>query len=550
MKFSQFKILVLAMFLTAISTASFATIVHFSQTPVESKGQILASSFFDESFYMVGRVSASDATKTKRTLNDNAFGSEYEPQVGDKTEVSEEAIYSWEISNPSLCTVNADGSRSIKRDIVCTKYNPVSKLTEATESSNCVAAQRPKDSVYCLVANEVYQWKVLNTSACSTKCGSGTVQRSRECINTDIDTGARRIAPEHECEMFGLATPPTEYACTELTGCAKGWSYTSWSTCQGLCGENSMQTREASCLDNAGNRIANSECESVSGPAITSKACTPVCATWVYGEWSQCSASCNQSGTKTREVDCKDASGNVVADEFCPGLRDLLQTTESCSTSCSGSTCADLLSQYPSLPNGSYTLTGPTGNFSATCDMTGGGWTLAPNLAFLNNFSAISAIKGLNEEQNNRFLKLYTGGFQDYINKTVSAVSGNQNAASFTKTFDYDITDYVNYLQANNVGLSVNFTLGVNAYDGDSDQGNIIMTHYSSTGAVVSTWASGKADYPQAFKWYYKTLTDPSVTKIRLQHQCWRSGGTVCSSVGDFKIFYNKDLPTTNLYIK
>ena len=59
-------------------------------------------------------------------------------------------------------------------------------------------------------------------------------------------------------------------------------------------------------------------------------------ASWVWDEWSDCSATCGSSATMTRSQTCEDSSGSTVSDEACSSSP---AADESDSTSCNTEEC-------------------------------------------------------------------------------------------------------------------------------------------------------------------------------------------------------------------
>jgi len=55
----------------------------------------------------------------------------------------------------------------------------------------------------------------------------------------------------------------------------------------------------------------------------------PPPASWSLGEWGDCNVQCG-GGTQTRDVFCKDLSGNVIADRYCSGTKP--SSTRQCNT--------------------------------------------------------------------------------------------------------------------------------------------------------------------------------------------------------------------------
>jgi len=516
---------------------------------INKDGVITAKPFYDDVFFMVGRKSYADAVQDKTTYSANRFGEEYQPQEG-QNKIGESSSFYWDISSNSPCTVNPDGIRTIRRSAICKQYDGATRVSTVVSSDLCNPLTKPMEEIYCIDKNSNYQWLVKNVGQCSVDCGKGTVQRSVQCLRVDAEKGVREIVDDNECQIYGLNKPSVLGSCVETKSCAKNWNYSSYGVCKGLCGQPGTKTREANCRDSENNEIDSQECKDLFGDPVLTMACIPDCSDWVFSEWGECQAGCFQSGIQTRSASCVNTANEVMPDENCPGAREVLEVSKSCTKQCPASTCAELLADYPELGNGSYPLVGPNGTFTATCDMVNGGWTLVPNLAFLSNFNAVSEIKGLNSDQLYRFNTLMSEGMSSYINTTYSYRSGNQNVSSFTKSFSLDLSTYGDFVKSKQIPLAITVRTGVNGYDKDRDQGNVIIYSYDTGGTQLSFWQSGRGDYPQSFRFWNHDFVDSNVSSFLFQHQCWRYDGSACSSVGDFYVYINTDLPKANFYIK
>jgi len=96
------------------------------------------------------------------------------------------------------------------------------------------------------------------------------------------------------------------------------WQYSVWGSCIGDCVTGiGTQARTVACKDASGNIVADSFCP-LPKPTDLSQACTmPACSySWVTGSWGACDASCG-SGNQTRIVSCQRSDNTPVADSFC-----------------------------------------------------------------------------------------------------------------------------------------------------------------------------------------------------------------------------------------
>ncbi|XP_023289510.1 A disintegrin and metalloproteinase with thrombospondin motifs 20-like [Orussus abietinus] len=141
--------------------------------------------------------------------------------------------------------------------------------------------------------------------------------RGAQCtVRTSPSTShsPRRIVPSRHCENANLTAPDKVKSCGGA-GCPH-WSAGEWSPCESSRCFNwrtAMQRREIKCrslreLEN-GTQIVSllelSNCEESSKPTQRRECYNDACkGVWRVGEWSECTASCNENGIKYRILQC------------------------------------------------------------------------------------------------------------------------------------------------------------------------------------------------------------------------------------------------------
>ncbi|KFP34461.1 ADAMTS-like 3, partial [Colius striatus] len=94
------------------------------------------------------------------------------------------------------------------------------------------------------------------------------------------------------------------------------WEYAEWSTCSASCGNSGTRSRRLQCMNVEKEKVNESLCRELQKPMIIYQSCnTEDCpARWATTPWSECSASCG-SGFCYRQVSCQQvkANGSVVA---------------------------------------------------------------------------------------------------------------------------------------------------------------------------------------------------------------------------------------------
>lgn len=93
------------------------------------------------------------------------------------------------------------------------------------------------------------------------------------------------------------------------------WAYVDWTPCSVTCGKG-FRTQSAVC-QNGNEVVSSSYCDSRYLQIPTQDCFTRSCTKWFTGDWTHCTASCQQK----REVLCKTYEGNILDDIHCNGTK-------------------------------------------------------------------------------------------------------------------------------------------------------------------------------------------------------------------------------------
>lgn len=217
---------------------------------------------------------------------------------------SDTATCGWDVSAFGACSSTC-GSGTRDRTVECVDTATGAPVAEAL----CTTA-KPATTENC-TETTTCAWDTGAFGSCNTNCGNG--QQTRPVTCQDTATGA--LVSEALCG--GLARPTDSQSCTATASCA--WSTGSFGSCSTACG-NGMQSRSVSCVNtDIGATVADNFCTdprpSGSQPCSATAACT-----WATGAYGVCSNTCGD-GSRTRSVDCVDPGGAVLTDDFCTATR-------------------------------------------------------------------------------------------------------------------------------------------------------------------------------------------------------------------------------------
>ncbi|XP_012247090.1 protein madd-4 [Bombus impatiens] len=183
----------------------------------------------------------------------------------------------------------------------------------------------------------VFEWVTTDWSKCSQTCGgSGFQMRGAQCtvraakpIGNTTRTPPRTVIGATLCEDAGHPVPQKVRPCG--FGKCPQWHMTEWTPCEtSRCfnWKTAMQRRDVTCrlvndMENGQQNITlldPNKCDDTTRPLQRQECYNDACkGVWRVGEWSECTASCEEDGIKYRILQCvwygtKKPAGNACRD--------------------------------------------------------------------------------------------------------------------------------------------------------------------------------------------------------------------------------------------
>lgn len=192
----------------------------------------------------------------------------------------------------------------------------------------CSAYTKPQDTRVCQTAIPCPYWRYTPWTLCSKSCGEGFQTRRPVCTGM----GLCNIKEQEPVQQICAGILP----CVEVTNYA--WSFDDWSECSVTCGRNGVKMRTSSCkISGESEIINNSFCSSKKQPTPEIVPCNSekdcVTGVWITGNWSACSATCEQ-GYRKRAIGCR-VNGHYEIDQKSCDPEKKLEEFEKCDlTSC------------------------------------------------------------------------------------------------------------------------------------------------------------------------------------------------------------------------
>ncbi|XP_018359736.1 PREDICTED: ADAMTS-like protein 3 [Trachymyrmex cornetzi] len=216
---------------------------------------------------------------------------------------------------------------------------PANILTSTIMEEDDTTKNTAVESLAVLAADNVlvFEWVTTDWSKCSQTCGgSGFQMRGAQCTvrSTKTDGNFTHVSPrtvigQTLCEDAGYPVPQKVRPCG--MGKCPQWHATEWTLCEtSRCfnWKTAMQKRDISCrlVHDAKDGHENvtlldpSKCDEATRPLQRQECYNDACkGVWRVGEWTECTASCEEDGIKYRILQCvwfgtKKPAGNACRD--------------------------------------------------------------------------------------------------------------------------------------------------------------------------------------------------------------------------------------------
>ncbi|XP_078504179.1 A disintegrin and metalloproteinase with thrombospondin motifs 20 [Lissotriton helveticus] len=154
------------------------------------------------------------------------------------------------------------------------------------------------------------RWLVIGKSECTSQCGPGHRSVDIHCIKYSLSK--RQNDPVDATFCADQPKPPNREACHGDCLVTR-WQYSEWSKCSRTCGTG-MKSRDAYCMNNFGQRVADGECNE--HQKISKQNCNDLsCPEWTTSDWSECLVTCGK-GNRHRQVSCQ-LNDEPMRDDYC-----------------------------------------------------------------------------------------------------------------------------------------------------------------------------------------------------------------------------------------
>ncbi|KAK2582675.1 hypothetical protein KPH14_004950 [Odynerus spinipes] len=232
-------------------------------------------------------------------------------------------------------------TRESTRKQNCTDSKETVKETSVTASTTFSNLEKNESMIGSIAGFEstddmIIEWVTTNWSDCSQTCGgSGFQMRGAQCTvrpaksSNSTRVSARTVIGATLCENAGHPTPQKVRPCG-IERCPQ-WHTTEWTACESsrcFNWKTAMQRRDISCrliedLEDGRQNITQldaNKCDEATRPLQRQECYNDACkGVWRVGEWSECTASCEEDGIKYRILQCvwygtKKPAGNACRD--------------------------------------------------------------------------------------------------------------------------------------------------------------------------------------------------------------------------------------------
>ncbi|XP_041349612.1 A disintegrin and metalloproteinase with thrombospondin motifs 9-like [Gigantopelta aegis] len=215
---------------------------------------------------------------------------------------------------------------------------------QGTRISNALCSHLPKPvSMETCIRKLCGEWRLGTWSSCPVTCGEGVKTRYVACVvfdqpvqNENMCNKTIRPVAEVLCNE-GTCQTPDDFDIAVITSnsveATSHWRVGPWTHCSSTCGTG-WQRRLVVCQDERGQSEA---CDMSQKPREVRDCDSGYCPKWVHGDWTECSALCQEQGQQSRHVLCQLPNSQMLEESNCDITRRPADT-RLCIGSCNTST--------------------------------------------------------------------------------------------------------------------------------------------------------------------------------------------------------------------
>ncbi|XP_078082248.1 tetratricopeptide repeat domain 16 [Mustelus asterias] len=213
-------------------------------------------------------------------------------------------MYRWKLSSHEPCSSTCTTGVSTSYAL-CVRYDGIE-----VDDAYCDSVTRPEPvREFCIGRECQPRWETSSWSECSRTCGEGYQFRIVRCWKI-ISAGFDSSVYNEICESADLSRPSERKTCKN-PACGPQWEMSEWSECTATCAERVTVTREVRC--------SKEEwlCDEKTKPPSQKDCVGPPCdRQWTVSDWGPCSGPCGL-GRMIRHVYCKNSEGRVMPESQC-----------------------------------------------------------------------------------------------------------------------------------------------------------------------------------------------------------------------------------------
>ncbi|XP_033220968.1 protein madd-4 [Belonocnema kinseyi] len=280
----------------------------------------------------------------EKTLNDSSFFVKNDTESSDELENNKENLK----EEKELELLRRSGSKEEKNNNISTSFKDLERASKSYENLVTLSTSLKKDPanqptigpvvVFSKAKDDlIFEWVTTEWSRCSQTCGGGGFQmRGAQCTVRSVKAAAnstrslqRTVIGANLCEDAGYPVPEKVKPCG--TGRCPQWHADEWTPCESSRCFNwrtAMQRRDITChvieeMEDGTENVTiadSSKCDEGVKPPQRQECYNDACkGVWRVGEWSECTAPCEEDGIKYRILQCvwfgtKKPAGNACRD--------------------------------------------------------------------------------------------------------------------------------------------------------------------------------------------------------------------------------------------